>query len=348
VLENRIDADLEAGNNGGLGGELEALIAEHPLRERLRGQLILALYRSGRQAEALEVYRETRRVLADELGLEPSPELRELERAILQHDPALRASPVSTAVATEPGVRPGRRRRLFIGVASLALVLAGLGAAVAVATHPTHAAQPQTTSGPTNEQNTRQLGWKSLEAAPSKVVQFFATLGNGAPLGMNPHVRANEVRTVPLPEGSVVWVAPAANGGICEEFALLNVAGCDHARTQEINTVLKGVGSVPCGARPDTLPTLLAGNVNAKPGATLQIEFSDGSFLPVGLTWIGPPINAGFWEQETPPRHHMTALVLRRPGGAILAKRTLPQALFTPKPCSLGRASSHQTRNPSR
>lgn len=130
VLENRIDADLEAGNEAGLVGELEALIAEHPLRERLRGQLILALYRSGRQAEALEVYRETRRVLADELGLEPSPELRELERAILQQDPALQAGPGRAAVVAEPGVRPGRRRRIVIGT-FLALLLAGLGAASA-------------------------------------------------------------------------------------------------------------------------------------------------------------------------------------------------------------------------
>src|SRR5262245_1666133 len=115
VLENRVDADLEAGNQAGLVGELEALIALYPLRERLRGQLILALYRSGRQAEALEGYRETRRVLADELGLEPSPELRELERAILQQDPAIRTSPVSAAAAVESGVPPGRRRRIFMG-----------------------------------------------------------------------------------------------------------------------------------------------------------------------------------------------------------------------------------------
>jgi DNA-binding SARP family transcriptional activator len=132
VLENRIDADLESGSQAGLVGELEALIADQPLRERLRGQLILALYRGGRQAEALEVYRETRRVLADELGLEPSPELRELERAILQQDPALRATPVSTAMASEQGVRPGRRRRVFIG-ASVALLLAALGGVTAYA-----------------------------------------------------------------------------------------------------------------------------------------------------------------------------------------------------------------------
>jgi DNA-binding SARP family transcriptional activator len=133
VLENRIDADLESGHEAGLVGELEALITTYPLRERLRAQLILALYRSGRQAEALEVYRETRRVLADELGLEPSPELRELERAILQQDPALRASPVRATVAAVPGVRPGRRRRIYIAACLAILLLAGLGIATSYA-----------------------------------------------------------------------------------------------------------------------------------------------------------------------------------------------------------------------
>ena len=70
-------------------GELETLVAEHPLRERLQRQLMLALYRSGRQAEALESYREARRSLVDELGLEPGRDLQELERAILAQDPAL-------------------------------------------------------------------------------------------------------------------------------------------------------------------------------------------------------------------------------------------------------------------
>src|SRR5260221_9329777 len=77
TIERRIDADLEAGRNSDLVGELESLIAQHPVREHLRWQLILSLYRAGRQAEALEVYRETRRVVAQEVGVEPSPELRE-------------------------------------------------------------------------------------------------------------------------------------------------------------------------------------------------------------------------------------------------------------------------------
>src|SRR5262249_46833733 len=89
ALERQIDADLASGRDLVLVGELEALVAEHPLRERLRGLLMLALYRSGRQAEALEVFRSAREALIGELGLEPGPPLQELERAILRHDPSL-------------------------------------------------------------------------------------------------------------------------------------------------------------------------------------------------------------------------------------------------------------------
>jgi DNA-binding SARP family transcriptional activator len=89
ALESRIDADLALGRHDSVLGELEELAAEYPLRERFRAELILALYRSGRQAEALEGYQDTRRVLVEELGIEPSPALRQLERSILRHDPAL-------------------------------------------------------------------------------------------------------------------------------------------------------------------------------------------------------------------------------------------------------------------
>jgi DNA-binding SARP family transcriptional activator len=91
ALERRVDADLELGRHDHLVAELEALVAEHPLRERLRAALMRALYASGRQAEALDLYRETRRTLIDELGIEPSPALQELEQAILRQDPALSA-----------------------------------------------------------------------------------------------------------------------------------------------------------------------------------------------------------------------------------------------------------------
>jgi predicted ATPase/DNA-binding SARP family transcriptional activator len=89
AVEARIEAELARGDHALLVPELEALIAEHPYRERLRGHLMLALYRLGRQAEALDAYHAGRRLLVDQLGIEPGPDLRELERAILRQDPAL-------------------------------------------------------------------------------------------------------------------------------------------------------------------------------------------------------------------------------------------------------------------
>jgi DNA-binding SARP family transcriptional activator len=84
--------------------ELEALVHAHPLHERLRAHLMVALYRSGRQAEALDVYRDAWRALLDELGLEPSEELQGLQRAILDHDPSLAAPPrVETPRGTGSG-----------------------------------------------------------------------------------------------------------------------------------------------------------------------------------------------------------------------------------------------------
>ena len=87
--EERIEADLALGRHAELAGELEALVARHPLRERFRAQLMLALYRAGRQAEALETYHEGRRALVDELGIDPSPTLQRLERAILTQDASI-------------------------------------------------------------------------------------------------------------------------------------------------------------------------------------------------------------------------------------------------------------------
>ena len=91
VLEERIDADLEVGRHRDLVGELEGLVQDHPLRERLRGQYMLALYRAGRQAEALEAFQDVRRRLVEELGIDPSRELQELHGAILRQEAGARA-----------------------------------------------------------------------------------------------------------------------------------------------------------------------------------------------------------------------------------------------------------------
>src|SRR5262245_60055894 len=100
ALERRIDADLELGHHDELAGELEQLVAQHPLRERFRAQLMLSLYRSGRQAEALAAYQAARTSLVEELGIEPGSALQELERAMLRQDPSLDA-PAEATPATQ-------------------------------------------------------------------------------------------------------------------------------------------------------------------------------------------------------------------------------------------------------
>lgn len=131
AVERRIDLELALGHQDDLVPELEALVHAHPLRERFRGQLMLALYRSGRQAEALDAYRDARTALREELGLEPSEELQALQRSILDHDPALAAPPRVELPHMAGERRPALRRRLRSPVLAAALGLAILGGAAA-------------------------------------------------------------------------------------------------------------------------------------------------------------------------------------------------------------------------
>ena len=127
AVEDRIDAELALGRKGLVPG-LEALIAAHPLRERLRAQLMRALYAGARQAEALAVYTDTRKLLLDELGIEPSEELRELERKVLNQDPEMRPRRPAAPVPTEPQIaarpRPARRRAGVVAAVAIACALA--------------------------------------------------------------------------------------------------------------------------------------------------------------------------------------------------------------------------------
>jgi DNA-binding SARP family transcriptional activator/DNA-binding beta-propeller fold protein YncE len=138
ALEGWIDAELEAGNALGVLADLHDLVMAHPLREDLISRLMIALYRAGRQAEALELYRKSRSMLVEELGIEPAPELRDLERRILEHDPALLPeSEHDTYTSAEPAVvrRPVRRRRmrLLVALSVLTLVATAVAAALALA-----------------------------------------------------------------------------------------------------------------------------------------------------------------------------------------------------------------------
>ena len=126
ATEERVDVELALGRGPELVPELRALVSTHLLRERLRGQLMLALYAGGRQTDALAAYREAREQLTSELGIEPGPELRRIERGILEHDPGL---PGAAAART----RRRRRRRVRIGGPILAATLVAVVALAATA-----------------------------------------------------------------------------------------------------------------------------------------------------------------------------------------------------------------------
>ena len=130
ALEQLVEAKLSLGRHAELVGQLEALIGEYPYREGLRAQLMLALYRSDRQAEALQAYQDARRTLVEELGIEPGERLRELERAILAQDPELHVAAVADPAAAEPGAEtPGSA---FVGRdAELSALVGGLDDAFA-------------------------------------------------------------------------------------------------------------------------------------------------------------------------------------------------------------------------
>jgi DNA-binding SARP family transcriptional activator/outer membrane protein assembly factor BamB len=137
AIEQRIDADLALGRHAQVVGELDALVSRYPMRERVRAQSMLALYRCGRQAEALESYRDARRTMTEQLGLEPGPALRDLEARILAQSPELaapttprRSSRRETPAPTTPVALRTRRRAAALVIAGAAVIL-GVAALIA-------------------------------------------------------------------------------------------------------------------------------------------------------------------------------------------------------------------------
>ena len=243
AVEERIEAELALGRHEAAVPELETLVAQHPLRERLRGQLMLALYRSGRQAEALQVYRESRGYFVEELGLEPGPGLQAIERAILRQDDVL-AVPDGGGVATAapppsapppddepkpgPPSRPWRERPLLAGgiVAGAALV----AVAVAVAVVLRHSGNATGTGGG-NRLELLGAGGRSshsvaLEATPTRVAagfgSFWVTSSDGqtvSEIDPDQQVVRDTIHVGSGPAGvavgsGAVWVANTLSGTI--------------------------------------------------------------------------------------------------------------------------------------
>jgi DNA-binding SARP family transcriptional activator len=209
AIEERIDADLALGRHQRLVHELEALADEHPLREGIRAQLMLALYRSGRQAEALDAYAVARRTLVDELGLEPSRELQRLQQRILSHDSSL-----DMGVRPSPALAVGgnRRRRALLAAATLAVILAAVAGAILL----------------------RRTGSTTITLLPRSIARLNAQTGRlttQVPLGATPLFLAGDATGIwaATKEGTVVHLN-AAHGRI-DATATINFTPSDLAAT---------------------------------------------------------------------------------------------------------------------
>ena len=260
ALEERIEADLARGRHAELVPELEGLIREHPLRERLRAQLMLALYRSGRQSEALDAYQQARRLLSAELGLEPGRTLRELEAAILRQDAQLHAPPRPTERTS--AVHRKRRSVVTIGAA---LLLAGAVALVGI-----------TVTGDETPTPPRVLPNSLVRVDPDTL-------------------EATQVARV----GSAPDLVVAAGGFVWITHRTLRDVGSERVRdagdrtlkrvdpeTGEVETV--GGGLAPCGLAPDPSGDVWVANCFASGGRDPNVVRVDATTLNFEATYRVP------------------------------------------------------------
>jgi YVTN family beta-propeller protein len=234
ALEDRIDADLALGRHASLVAELDQLVDRHPLRERLSGQRMLALYRCGRQSDALAAYRELHNTLDDELGIQPSASLRELHRAILSQDASLDWRPPDAslgeapiAAVSAPAMRRRPRARFLVGAACV--VLAAAGAIIAVVA--THRPRHSLAALPANSVGAIHADGSLHDAVPVGQSPGAIAYGAGslwvANTGYNPVSRIDPrsqdvVQTIPVgPEpaaitvtGRDVWVVNYGDGTV--------------------------------------------------------------------------------------------------------------------------------------
>jgi DNA-binding SARP family transcriptional activator/streptogramin lyase len=323
AIEQRVEADLALGLHARVVGELEALVREHPLRERLRGQLMLALYRCGRQAEALEAYRACRRLMTDELGLEPGPALRDLEAAILAQRPEL-AAPTAPRRRTrrETGDPPAavptthRRRRAGALVTIGAAVLLAAAALFVVLRSDDGASTPRTVALDFAKDSLVGLSPSthgaefavSLPGRPTALTAargrvFLSTVDSAALTVVDQRTRAI-VRTVPLSispaaiaaEGSRVWVLDRRRG-----LVLAFRAGYERA-SMRVSYRRTTSGSIDTGRNTRSSAALVAGagavwltdgssllrRIDPRTGAMSEIRAGrplDGVTTSAGAVW---------------------------------------------------------------
>jgi YVTN family beta-propeller protein len=289
LVEHRIDALLASGRDAELVPELQGLVAQHPLRERLRAQLMTALYRSGRQSDALDEYTEARRVLLDELGLAPGNELQELQRMILEHSPALAAPhTLSERVLARPRLLASAGAVLLCAAAAAAVIeiVSSPARRIVVAPNSVVAVDPE--SGkvvgdiPVGERPSAiAYGFGSIWVANSdsgtvtridaKTKRVLATIGDGG-----------DVSDLALGFGAV-WVADGNSGTLTRLDPQSNTVGdtirfgsSDPLRPKPVFNVAVGAGSVwvtrePGVLRIDPSTTRVTGTLRTRPATGIAV-----------------------------------------------------------------------------
>jgi DNA-binding SARP family transcriptional activator/streptogramin lyase len=259
ALEDRIAEDLAAGRHAELVPELEQLVAEQPLRERLCGQLMVALYRSGRQGEALEAYRGARRSLNDELGLQPSPDLQELEHRILNQDPTLAAPAGQRRAPARVRIRASRRAVVLALVTLAAAAGAAVGLALTRGTGATPVVRPNSVVA-VDPKNNRVVSVapvglfpRGVAVADNKV--WVANSGDGTITGVDAH-SAKVLQTVGIGAqatelaiaAGTVWIATGSDNTLVKVDAraggILDTIRMPTGRDASAYAVASGAGAI--------------------------------------------------------------------------------------------------------
>jgi ABC-type transport system substrate-binding protein/DNA-binding SARP family transcriptional activator len=240
AVEDRIDTELALGRHAVVCPELEQLVTEHPMRERLRGQLMIALYRCGRQADALQTYQEGRSLLVEELAVEPGPQLRKLQLAVLEQDPALDLPPPAARQDAREAIPPA------VGAPDVAADQSG------VATDPPAASRP----GPGMRPRPRPRRWIRRITLPLGIAAALAAL---ALVPLSRHgaaqtpLNGNLVALVSASDGAVQATVPlqAPPASVAAGAGSVWVAEPGAGLVARIDPVRRAVeATIPVGTRP--------------------------------------------------------------------------------------------------
>jgi len=301
ALEQRIDSDLALGRHAQLVPELEALVADQPYRERLRAQLMLALYRSGRQADALSAYQSARRTLGEELGLEPGPELRELEAAILRQDARLSSDGLAASAAEVAAGRSWRRRALA-AVAIVLLVVAASASALLLRDGSTTVTVPPGSVAAIDPRTNEVVSVLPVGPRPGPIVHragslWLGNLEDRTLLRIDPR-SGRLLKTIALPGTptgidvgfGAVWIAHGRSGQVSRVdptfgrvTATVDLAG--RAVYAPTGDVAVGAGSVWAVFGKGTLVRVDPAEVRAS-GSTLTDFGAAGVFVAHGSVWV--------------------------------------------------------------